>query len=329
MTTYIVRRLLGTVPLVLGIATLLFFLMSLAPGDPAARFISPNISPDAVQQIRVNFGLDQPVHVRYGKWMAALARGDLGRSFTHNRPVLDIIKEILPNTLLLSFSAIGVAFIVGILLGIIQAVRQYSVLDSVASVVALFFYSMPSFWLAMMMVLTFSLLARNVWEWPIWFPASDIQNVVDYPFMSPLEKVRDRLWHLVLPATSLALVLAAGIARYTRASMLEVIRQDFVRTARAKGLPESVVIFKHALRNALIPVITLLGLYLPFLFSGTVFIEYVFEWPGMGKLIVDAIGERDYPVIMAGTLIFATMVVIGNLIADLLYALVDPRVRYE
>lgn len=329
MTTYIVRRLLGTVPLVLGIATLLFFLMSLAPGDPAARFISPNISPDAVQQIRVNFGLDQPVYVRYGKWMAALARGDLGRSFTHNRPVLDIIKEILPNTLLLSFSAIGVAFIVGVLLGIIQAVRQYSVLDSVASVAALFFYSMPSFWLAMMMVLTFSLLARNVWEWPIWFPASDIQDVVDYPFMSPLEKVRDRLWHLVLPATSLALVLAAGIARYTRASMLEVIREDFVRTARAKGLPESVVIFKHALRNALIPVITLLGLYLPFLFSGTVFIEYVFEWPGMGKLIVDAIGERDYPVIMAGTLIFATMVVIGNLIADLLYALVDPRVRYE
>ena len=198
-----------------------------------------------------------------------------------------------------------------------------------SSVLALFFYSIPSFWLALMMILTFSLFARNVWEWPIWFPASDMINVAEYPFMSPLEKLQDRIMHLVLPATSLALVLAAGIARFTRGSMLEVIRQDFVRTARAKGLPERVVVMKHALRNGLIPVITLLGLYLPFFFSGTVFIESVFSWPGMGKLIVDAITQRDYPVIMAGSFIFANMVVIGNLIADLLYVLVDPRIRYD
>ena len=240
-----------------------------------------------------------------------------------------MIKEILPNTLLLSMAAIGIAFIAGVLLGIIQAVRQYSILDSVTSVLALFFYSMPSFWLALMMVLTFGLFARNVWDWPIWFPPSDIQDVARYPFMTPLEKVQDRLWHLTLPATSLALVLAAGIARFTRGSMLEVIRQDYVRTARAKGLSEPVVILKHGLRNGLIPVITLLGLYLPFLFSGTVFIESVFAWPGMGKLIVDAIQQRDYPVIMGGSLIFANMVVIGNLIADMLYAVVDPRIRYD
>ena len=152
---------------------------------------------------------------------------------------------------------------------------------------------------------------------------------VDYPFLSPIEKVENRLLHLTLPATCLALVLAAGIARYTRGSMLEVIRQDFGRTARAKGLSESAVIFRHALRNGLIPVITLLGIYLPFLFSGTVFIESVFAWPGMGKLIVDAIGERNFPVIMGGSLVFAMMVVVGNLVSDVLYAVVDPRIRYD
>jgi peptide/nickel transport system permease protein len=178
-----------------------------------------------------------------------------------------------------------------------------------------------------MMVLLFS-YGASVWQWPIQFPASDIQSV-EYAFMGPLEKVQDRLLHLTLPATSLALVLAAGIARYTRASMLDVIRQDFVRTARAKGLSEPVVILRHALRNALIPVITLVGLYLPFLFSGTVFIETVFAWPGMGKLVVDGILERDYPVVMGGTLVFAVMVVVGNLVADVLYAVVDPRIRHD
>ena len=321
------RRLLGAVPLVLGIATIVFFVVNLTPGDPSLRYISPNLSDETREQIRVNMGLDQPIPVRYVKWMTSLARGDLGHSFTRNRPVLDIVKEILPNTLLLSATAIGLSFVSGILIGIVQAVRQHSLLDSVTSVVALFFFSMPSFWLALMMVLVFSLFAKNVWDWPIWFPPTDMQSV-EYAFMSPLGKVRDRLMHLVLPATSLALVLAAGIARFTRSSMLEVIRYDFVRTARAKGMSEPVVILKHALRNGLIPVITLFGLYLPFLFSGTVFIEYVFAWPGTGKLIVDAISQRDYPIIMAGSLIFASMVVVGNLIADMLYAFVDPRIRY-
>ena len=321
------RRLLGAVPLVLGIATIIFFLVNLAPGDPVLRFVNPNMSPETQEQIRVNLGLDQPIPVRYVRWLGALARGDLGYSFNLNRPVLDIIKELLPNTLLLSFTAIGVAFFLGISLGIVQAVRQYSWLDSISSIVSLFFYSMPSFWLALMMVLVFGLFAYQG-DWPIQFPPSDIQHV-NYAFFSPGEKVLDRLWHLTLPATSLALVLAAGIARYTRTSMLEVIRQDFVRTARAKGLSEPVVILKHALRNGLIPVITLLGLYLPFLFSGTVFIESVFAWPGMGKLVVDAILQRDYPVVMGGTLIFAMMVVVGNLVADVLYAVVDPRIRYD
>ena len=167
------RRLFGAIPLVLGIATIVFFVVNLAPGDPTSRFLNPNMSPDAIEQVRVNLGLDQPIHIRYVRWLGALAQGNLGFSFSRNRPVLDIIKELLPNTLLLSFSAIGVAFVLGILLGIVQAVRQYSLLDSVASIVGLFFYAMPSFWLALMMVLVFSLLAHQL-EWPIQFPGTDI-----------------------------------------------------------------------------------------------------------------------------------------------------------
>ncbi len=328
MGSFLVRRLAGAVPLVLGIATIVFFVLNLAPGDPVAIYTSPTVSPEALEQMRRNMGLDRPVHERYLLWMGAMIRGDFGVSFARSQPVLDVIRQILPNTLVLSFAAMTLAFVGGILIGIFQAVRQNTGTDSVLSIVALFFYSMPSFWLALMLILIFSLVARNVWEWTIWFPASGMTSI-EYSFLSPGEQIRDRLMHLVLPAMSLALVLAAGIARYMRGSMLEVIRQDFVRTARAKGLPERAVIFKHALRNALIPVVTLLGLYLPFLFSGTVFIETVFAWPGMGKLVVDAIFARDYPVVMAGAFIFAVMVVIGNLVADVLYSVIDPRIRYD
>ena len=328
MGRYLIRRLLGAIPLVVGIATIIFFVLSLAPGDPVSIYTAPNVSSEVLEQMRQNMGLDQPVHVRYVRWMGSMIQGDFGVSFARNQPVREIVQQILPNTLILSLSAITLAFLTGILIGVFQAVRQNSLIDNSLSVVALFFYSMPSFWLALMLILIFSLTARNVWDWPFYFPASGMTSV-GHEFMSPLEQVGDRLRHLALPSISLALVLAAGIARYMRGSLLEVIRQDYVRTARAKGLPERTVIFKHALRNALIPVVTLLGLYLPFLFSGTVFIETVFAWPGMGKLVVDAIGQRDYPVVMAGAFIFAVMVIIGNLVADLLYSVIDPRIRYE
>jgi peptide/nickel transport system permease protein len=325
---FLARRLLGAIPLVLGVATIVFFVINLAPGDPSQLLIAPGLRAEVAEQMRANLGLDQPVHVRYLKWLGALARADFGYSYSHARPVLDVVREVLPNTLLLSGCALLVAFLAGILLGVVQAVRQHSLADSLLSVLALFFYSMPSFWLALMLILVFSLYARNFWDWPIWFPSSGTRSV-DHDLLSGWGKTRDRAYHLVLPVTSLSLVLAAGIARYTRGSMLEVIRQDYVRTARAKGLSEAAVVFRHALRNALIPVITVFGLYLPVLFSGTVFIETVFAWPGMGKTIVDAISTRDYPLIMAGSLIFAALVVAGNLLADLLYAVVDPRIRYD
>ncbi len=328
MTKYLIRRLLGAIPLILGIATIVFFAVNLAPGDPTLYYISPGMTQEVVEQMRVNFGLDEPVHIRYVKWLGAMLTGDFGYSFSHSRPVLDVLADFLPNTLILSACALTVAFLFGIVLGTLQAIRQYSFRDSGLSVVLLFFYSMPSFWLALMLILTFSLFARNVWEWPIWFPASGMMST-DYEFLSFPAQVRDRLAHLVLPTVSLACVLTAGIARYMRGSMLEVIRQDYVRTARAKGLSERVVVFKHALRNALLPIITLLGLFIPVLFSGTIFIETIFAWPGMGRTIYEAILTRDYPVVMAGSFFFATMVVVANLLADVLYAWVDPRIRYE
>lgn len=327
MAAFIARRLLGSIPLLLGIATLIFFVLNLAPGDPTAFYFSPTIPPEIIEQLRRNLGLDQPIHVRYVRWLGSFLTGDFGYSFTQGRPVSAILRDTLPNTLMLTGAALVLVFLIGVVIGIYQAVRQYSFGDSVLSVGALFFYSMPSFWLALMLMLVFSLKAHQ-WGWPIAFPPTGITSV-DYEFLSFGERVVDRLMHLALPVSTLTLALAAGVARYTRGQMLEVIRQDYIRTARAKGLRERTVIMKHALRNSLIPVITLLGLYLPFLFSGAVFVEYIFAWPGMGRVIVDAIFQRDYPVVMATSFIFAVMVVAGNLVADVLYAVADPRIRYD
>jgi len=327
MGAYILRRLLGAIPLLLGVATLIFFVLALAPGDPTAAYFSPNLPAEVLEQIRRNFGLDQPIYIRYFKWLGSFLTGNFGYSFAQSRPVADILLEALPNTLILAGVSLALVFLVGVISGVVQAVRQYSLLDGALSVITLFFYSMPSFWLALMLMLIFSLKAHE-WGWPIALPPTGITSV-DYEFLSLGERIRDRVVHLILPVTTLTLALAAGVARYTRGQMLEVVRQDYIRTARAKGLPERQVILRHALRNSLIPVVTLLGLYLPFLFSGAVFIEVIFAWPGMGRIIVDAIFMRDYPLVMATSFLFAVMVVLGNLIADVLYAVVDPRIRYD
>lgn len=327
MLGYLIKRLLGAIPLLLGILTLIFFIIHIAPGDPTARFFNPNVSPEVIAQMRRNLGLDQPLHIQYFRWLSAFLRGDFGYSFGQMRPISEILPETLWNTVQLTGVSLIVIFIVGMLVGIVQAVRQYSATDNVATVVALFFYSMPSFWFALMLILVFSLKASQ-WGWAIQFPASQMTSV-GAEFLPWGERVWDRVMHLILPATALGIGSAAGVARYMRGSMLEVIHQDFIRTARAKGLSERTVIFKHALRNALIPIITLLGLYLPFLLSGAVLVETIFAWPGMGRLIVDAIFQRDYPLVMATSFVIAAIVVLGNLIADVLYAVVDPRIRAE
>ena len=326
MFSYLIRRLLGAIPLLWGILTLIFFIIHLAPGDPTARFFNPNVAPEVIAQMRHNFGLDQPVYVQYYKWLSSFVRGDFGYSFGQMRPIADILPETLWNTVQLMLVALVVIFVVGMLIGIVQAVRQYSLSDNVLTFGALFFYSMPSFWFALMLILIFSLKASQ-WGLPQ-LPATGMTSV-GYEFLPFGAQVWDRIRHLILPVIALGIGNAAGVARYMRGSMLEVINQDYIRTARAKGLSERTVIFKHALRNALIPIITLLGLYLPILLSGAVLVETIFGWPGMGRLIVDAIFQRDYPLIMATSFVAAAMVVLGNLLADVLYAVVDPRIRNE
>jgi peptide/nickel transport system permease protein len=327
MGAFILRRLIGAIPLLLGIATIIFFVLNLAPGDPTSFYFNPNVPPEIIEQMRRNLGLDQPLYIQYFKWLTSFFRGDFGYSLAQSRPVADIVFEALPNTLMLTGTALVLVFVIGMFIGVLQAVRQYSIFDSTSSVISLFFYSMPSFWLALMLVLIFSLKAHQ-WGWPIALPATGITSV-DYEFMNAGEQIRDRISHLILPVGTLTLALAAGVARYMRGQMLEVIRQDYIRTARAKGLTERTVIMKHALRNSMLPVITLLGLYLPFLFSGTIFIEVIFAWPGMGRIIYEAIFQRDYPLVMATSFIFAVIVIVGNLIADVLYAVADPRIRYD
>jgi peptide/nickel transport system permease protein len=277
--------------------------------------------------------------VQYGKWLWSFVRGDFGMSFGQMRPISQILfpsrdciapgectfqAGVLLNTLQLTLVSLVVIFAVGMLVGIIQAVRQYTWADNLLTVVALFFYSMPTFWFALMLILIFSLKANTLGLWHL--PASGMTSV-EYDYLTTGEQIKDRILHLLLPATALGIGSAAGVARYMRGSMLEVIHQDFIRTARAKGLSERTVIFKHALRNALIPIVTLLGLYLPFLLSGAVLVETIFGWPGMGRALVDAILQRDYPMVMATSFVISAMVVLGNLLSDVLYAVVDPRIR--
>jgi len=321
VTGYILKRTLQAIPILLGASTLIFFLMHAAPGDPTSIYIRPDIDPVVIEQMRKNLGLDQPVHVQYVRWLSSFARGDFGFSFSQKRPIIDIIKDTLPNTLLLSSVALVIIFSVGVLVGTIQAVRQYSWVDNVATVGAFFFYSMPSFWFGLMLILLLSYKFQLL-------PASQMTSV-NFEFLPAGEQWVDRLKHLLMPALALGIGSAASVARYMRSGMLEQIRQDYVRTARAKGLSERVVVFKHAMRNALIPIITLLGLTLPFLVGGAVLIETIFAWPGMGRLIVTAIFQRDYPVVLAIAFVSSIMVILGSLIADILYSVVDPRVRVD
>lgn len=326
MLPLVLRRTLGAIPLLLGVATLVFVAMSLAPGDPASIYLPIGASPEVIDEIRRALGLDDPLPVRYLKWLGAFLQGDFGYSFYYSMPVRDRILAALPNTLVLASGSLFFAFLIGGLVGILQAVKQGSLTDSLLSGISLFFYSMPSFWLALMLILVFSVGAGVLWDWPFSFPSSGTASP-GANLLGPWAQLRDRIHHLVLPGLTLTLIMAGGVARYVRTSMLEVIRQDYIRTARAKGLSESRVILKHGLRNGLIPIVTLFGVYFPFLLSGTVLVEYVFAWPGMGQLMVDSIHRRDFPVVLAGTFLFGATVVLGNLLADLLYGVVDPRIR--
>ncbi len=318
MAAWLVRRLVASIAIVFAVVTITFFVVHLAQGTPCGG--ERPLPPDVCERERAVFGYDRPLQVQYVKYLAALLHGKMGHSFGLHRPVADALAEAIPNTFMLALAALLIDFALGLALGIYQAARAGRFGDVAAGNVALLVNSMPVFWLGLVLLLVFA-------QWLRWFPAGGITNPILCPRLDSPYCLLDFLWHLALPALTLGLVAAASTARYQRAAMLEVIRQDYVRTARAKGLRERRVLLVHALRNALLPIITLFGLAFPFLFTGAVLIETVFAWPGMGRLAVNAILQRDYPMVTGAALLTSVMVVMGNLIADALYAVADPRIR--
>lgn len=340
MLRYVLRKLLLAIPLLFCIVSLVFVLLELSPGDAASKYINPDMPPEVVEMMIKKHGLDQPATTRYARMLGNLATFDFGRSISQERPVFDVVSESLPNTLLLSMTTLAVLFPIGIALGALQAIRQGTAIDTGASVTSLTLYSMPAFWVALMLQLAIGLywgdwirglgeagwLSRDMVE--LWtFPIVGMKDAVMFEYMSSTEQLVDRLKHIVLPGVAMGVAAAASTARYMRSSMLGIIRQDFVRTARAKGLTELQVVVRHGIRNALLPIVTLMGLSLPFLFSGSILVEIVFGWPGMGRVIYSAILTQDTPLLIACFYVYTLVVVSGNLLADIAYAWVDPRIR--
>ncbi len=322
MIAYIAKRLAGFVPLLVGISFVSFMVMALAPGSPVDLMtdMNPKASPEAREQLEKYYGLDQPLHVQYGLWLGRIATGDFGTSFSRDRrPVLDKITEALPVTLLINVLDLILILALAIPIGIYSASRQYSLGDRITTVFVFVGFAMPGFWIALLAMMVFG-------EQLGWLPISGLRSL-DYDSMSMLGKAWDRISHLILPVGISAVTGLAGMSRYMRSSMLEVLRQDYIQTARAKGLSERVVTMRHALRNALLPVVTLLGLSIPGLIGGAVIGETIFAIPGMGRLFYTSVLARDYPVVMGITLIGALLTLVGNLVADLLYVAVDPRLR--
>jgi peptide/nickel transport system permease protein len=319
MSSYLFRRLLYTLITLFGISVISWVIITQAPGSPIALTLDPKVSPKIIEQMEKNYDLDKPVTQQYFLWLKRLFTGNL-YSFKDGRPVLDKIGERIWNTLLLNLIAVLIIFSLAIPLGIFSAKRQYTFMDNLGTFGAYLGISIPSFWLAYLLILgTVKLFG---------YPVLGMRSFVTEEFTG-FEPVMDRLWHLLLPSIILAIGGIAALSRYTRSSMLEVIRQDYIRTAKAKGLPEETVYYKHALRNALLPIITLFGFLIPGLIGGSIIIETVFAWPGIGRLAYQAVLSRDYPVVMTINTITAVLVLIGNFVADLLYGIADPRIRYQ
>lgn len=315
LPAYALRRLFLAVPVLFGVSVLVFAVLHLAPGDPAAIMLGAQATKEDVVRLHRDLGLDQPLVVQYVRWMGHVLQGDLGRSIPLGRAVLPEVLLRFKATLVLTAGALLIAIFLGLAAGIVSAVKQYTWLDRISMGVAVTGVSLPVFWTGIMLILLFALQLR-------WFPSSGMSS----PYGSG---VADVLWHLVLPAVTLGTASAAALARLTRSSVLEIIRQDYVRSARAKGLAERAVIARHVLKNAINPIITVLGLQVGFLLGGAILTETVFSWPGLGSMMVRAIQARDYPLVQGGVLLIATTFVLVNLVVDLLYAVFDPRIRYD
>lgn len=319
MRRYLAGRALQALAVAFIVATASFFLIHAAPGDPFSAQ-DPRISPTVRAQLMQQFGLDRPLPEQYARYLASAARGDLGWSFSQHRPVRAVLAETIPRTLLLMGLSLGISLLLGIVIGAWQGARHGSRGERAVSSLSLVTYSLPDFWLALVVLLLFA-------YWIPILPAGGMVDPVMHEYMTPGARLADRARHLVLPVLTLALLRTAAFARYQRAALLDVVELDFVRTARAKGLGERAVIYRHALRNALIPTLTIVGFLLPALFGGAVFVERIFAWPGMGNATVTAIASRDYPLVTGSVVIAGMMVAAGSLVADLLLAALDPRVR--
>jgi len=318
---YLAQRLGQAAVIVAIVAAITFALIHIAPGDPfSAVMDNQNVNETVRQTLRAQYGLDRPLPEQFVRYVNSLAHGQLGWSFSHERPVLEVLGSALPNTLLLMGVALVGSFALGILIALIQVARRGSIIDYTLSAISLFFFSMPDFWLAILTLLAFA-------YWLPVFPVGGAVDPVMHESMGLGGRFLDRLWHLALPALTLMLLASAVVARYQRAALLDVLPADYIRTARLKGLTEREILRRHALRNALLPIISLVGLSFPALLTGAFFVEKIFAWPGMGYAVMSAIGTRDYPLVVGGVIIGSIMVTLGSLLSDLLYAWADPRLR--
>ena len=322
------------VPVLLGVSIIAFSLIHLAPGDPARTMLGERATQEQLNEIREKYGLDKPLYVQYGIWLNGVLHGDLGRSITTHEHVSKEIMDRFPNTVELAIAAMLFAIVVGGFAGILSASKQYSITDYTFMGIALFGISMPVFWLGIMLMMIFGV-------WLGWLPIGGRIDllipyqritgfmVIDSIITGNFKALISVLRHLILPAIALGTIPMAMIARVTRSSMLEVLRQDFIRTERAKGLSERAVIYKHAVRNAMVPVVTVIGLNFGLLLAGAILTETVFSWPGLGRLVVEAVYERDYPLVVGSILVFAIIFVFVNLITDIFYTYIDPRIHYD
>ncbi|WP_160680179.1 ABC transporter permease [Clostridium sp. C8-1-8] len=321
MRQYIVRRLLQMIPTIVGVSIIIFFIFALAPGDPISANMDPHISMERKAELRAMYHLDQSKPTQYYYWVKELVtKGSLGESMYYKMPVSKVMQAFIPNSFYLALASLVLGVLIAVPIGVVSATKQYSIFDKAFTIFALIGISIPSFFFGLLLIKWFGVDLKLL---PFSGKSTPGANYTGFKAFIDVVK------HMALPLTVLTLSSVAGWMRYTRSSMLEVIRQDFIRTARAKGLKEKVVIYKHALRNALIPVITLLGFSIPGLFSGATLTEYIFNWPGIGPVQLAAVNTRDYYLLMGTNLMLAILTLLGNLLADIAYALVDPRIRLK
>ena len=331
MLSYFIRRILILIPTLLGVSIIVFLMLRFTPGDPAEMLLGERVTEEALHDIREHLGLNEPLYVQYGLFLGRIMKGDLGETIWSRQKVWIEVKERFPATIELSVAALFISCFFGIIFGIISATRQYSIFDYLSMLGALIGVSMPIFWLGLVFMLIFSLHLG-------WLPLSgrlsvgvDLKVITNFYILDALltknwVALKDVLWHIIMPAVTLSTIPMAIVARMTRSSMLEVLRQDYIKTAKAKGLSQFIVTFKHALRNALIPVVTTIGLQFGVALGGAILTETIFAWPGVGKWMYDAVMKRDYMVIQGGTLIIAATFVVINLVVDALYAVINPRI---